>query len=241
MSQPAIALELRKHPRAQLRLPVRVRRQGQFGLRMETVQTIDVSRGGLLIHRAQPCLALARLWIAFPFDPAARFSVQPETHARVVRVENENGSGYRIALRLELPPRDSQRSEAFERRAQARLTFALPIFVRPAASRWPEESMTCDVSCAGASFETSHIYASGEEVIVKIPWGEWSRAGEIRARVVRVERALEHSEHAAEDDPEREIRTILTRVSLRWTKPTTSGTTQLARGANPEAGLRFTS
>jgi hypothetical protein len=231
MSWSAPAIELRKHPRAQLRLPVRIRWQSPLGLRLETSRTIDVSREGLLVHRAEPCAPTSRLWIAFPFDPSTRASVQPETPARVVRVENETEGGHRVALHLELPPRDTLRPAGFDRRAHARITFALPIFVRPAASRWPEESMTRDVSSAGASFETSHIYASGDEVFVKIPWGEWNRVGEIHGRVVRVECSQDQSGPAPQADPETGVSAILTRVSLRWTKPTNPETPPLAQPA----------
>ena len=233
MSRPATALELRKHPRAQLRLPVRVRWQSPLGLRLETARTIDVAREGLLIHRAESCEPLARLWIAFPFDPATRSSVQPETPARVIRVEREMESGYRVALRLELPPRDTPRPAGFERRTHPRISFALPIFVRSATSRWPEESMTRDASSVGASFETSRIYATGDEIFVKIPWGEWSRAGEICGRVVRVECSQDQSGPAPKADPEAGVSAVMTRVSVRWTKSTNAeATPPLARSAN---------
>lgn len=232
MSRPATAPEFRKHPRAQLRLPARIRWQSPLGLRLETARTIDVAREGLLIHRAEPCEPLARLWIAFPFDPATRSAVQPETPARVVRVEKETEAGYRVALRLELPARDTPLPAGFDRRAFARIRFALPIFVRPGTSRWPEESMTRDLSSVGASFETSHVYAAPDEIFVKIPWAEWNRAGEIEARVVRVECCRDQTAPAPQADPEAGISAIVTRVSVRWTKPTNSEPPALARSAH---------
>jgi|HubBroStandDraft_6_1064221.scaffolds.fasta_scaffold00635_19 hypothetical protein len=220
MSWHASAVDLRKHPRAQLRLPVRIRWQGQLGMRLETARTIDVSREGLLVHRDAPSLPHERLWVAFPFDPATRSAAQPETPARVVRVENQSETGYRIAMRLQLPSKDTLRPAGFDRRTHPRIAFALPIFVRPVDSRWPEESMTCNVSSAGASFETPRIHALGDEVFVNIPWGEWSRAGEIQGRVVRVEVIQDQSAPAPQADPEKGISAILTRVSLRWVRPT---------------------
>ena len=47
--------------------------------------------------------------------------------------------------------------------------------------------MTQDISQHGTRFETSHIYAPGDKVLAKIPWGEWSKTGEVAGRVVRVE------------------------------------------------------
>ncbi len=221
-SRPAPALELRKHPRAQLHLPVRIRWQSPLGMRLELAQTIDVARGGLLVHRAGQCSAQARVWIAFPYDPGAGSSVQPETPARVVRVESDTGPGFRVALQLDLPSREPVRLASVDRRAHPRLPFALPIFVRPTGSQWPEESMTHNVSSSGASFETSHIYASGDAVLVKIPWGEWERAGEIHGRVVRVECIKNQSRPAPQADPDAGISALVTRVSVRWTMPENS-------------------
>jgi PilZ domain len=231
MSQQVPALELRKHPRAQLQLPVRIRWQSALGLRLETARTIDVAREGLMVQRTEPCSPMARLWIAFPFDPATRSSVQPETPARVVRVEEKPEQGYRVALHLEVPSRDTLRPAGFDRRTHSRITFALPIFVRPASNQWPQESMTCDVSSAGASFETSRIYAAGDEVFVKIPWGEWNRAGEIHGRVVRVGCAPDQSAPAPMAEPETGISAVMTRVSVRWTKPTNPEAAPLSQPA----------
>jgi len=217
-SGPAFALELRKHPRAQLQLPVRIRWQSALGMRLETARTIDVSRGGLLVHRAQPCTAPGRVWVVFPYHPNSGFSVQPETPARVVRVENDAGGGFRAGLHLEARMRVSSLPPGSERRAHPRVPFALPIFVRSVDSSWPEESMTLDVSPAGTSFETSHIFASGDAVFVKIPWGEWEKAGELLGRVVRVEFLQDQAGEAVRSNPEAGISAMVTRVSVQWTK-----------------------
>ena len=231
-SRPEPAIELRKHPRAQLSLPVRIRWQGPRGMRMETAKTIDVSKGGLLVERTKSCATQGRVWIAFPYDPSVGSIVQPETPARVVRVEGENGDGYRVALHIDLPSRAGARPIAQERRAHVRLPFSLPVFVRPVSKPWPEESMTCDVSPAGASFETSHIYALGDAVFVKIPWGEWGKVGEIHGRVVRVEYLNDQSGLGVKANPEAGVSAMVTRVSVRWTKPSAAAT------AAPRAPLR---
>jgi hypothetical protein len=219
---PTPALELRKYPRAQLRLPVRIRWQSVLGMRLETAQTIDVSRGGLLVRRTRPCTAPSRVWVAFPYHPSAGSSAQPETLARVVRVESESEGVYRAGLHLDLRARTSSPPHGSERRAHPRVSFALPIFVRPVSSAWPEESMTRDVSPAGASFETFHIYASGDAVFVKIPWGEWGKAGELHARVVRVEYLPDQLGYSQQADPDAGVSGMVTRVSVRWTKPANS-------------------
>jgi len=184
----AISLELRKHPRSHLQMLARIRSRGPFGMRLEVTQTIDASREGLLVHRREPCDPPARVWVVFPFDPSSA-SVQPETPARVVRVEDDPMGGYRVALHLEQPSRELQEPPVDERRGTQRIPFALPIFVRPKGTPWPEESMTRDVSSGGAKFYTSQGYLPDDTVLATIPWGEWSKCGEIPGRVVRVETA----------------------------------------------------
>jgi hypothetical protein len=210
------SLDSRKHPRAQLHLPVRIRWQGPLGMRLETTHTIDVSREGLLVRRAEACDVESRVWVLFPFDPQARASAQPETPATVVRVERERAGGFRVALRLEGASRQAVWPTEKERRKDARVPFALPIFVRPVGAAWPEESMTRDISRSGARFETAHSYAVGEEVLAKIPWGNWEKAGEIRGRVIRVERTQDHFVSAAVSDPDADTSAMLAYVAVQW-------------------------
>jgi hypothetical protein len=186
MPESATWVDLRKTPRARLRLPARVRWLGPLGMRLEITETIDVSREGLLIRRAEPCNPLARVWVAYPFDPSAA-AIQPETPARVARVQGGAKGGFYVGLQLQAPPRESPRPADDERRRSSRFSFALPVFVRPSGSFWPEESMTQNVSNYGVRFESARTYKIGEMVRAKIPWGEWAKAGEILGRVVRVE------------------------------------------------------
>jgi PilZ domain len=218
MSEHATFVEMRKHPRAQLKLPARVRWQGPLGMRLETVQTVDVSREGMLFHRNESCDRLARVWVAFPFDPAAGAAAQPETPARIVRVEPDAEGGYWVGLRFEATARTPSLPTSRERRSSERIPFALPIFVRPAGTPWPEEFMTQDVSQHGARFETSHIYAAGDKVLAKIPWGEWSRAGEIAGRVVRVEAMEDTPGPAPVANPEAGKSAMITSVAVEWMK-----------------------
>ncbi len=69
--------ELRRHPRAQLRLPARIRWQGPLGMRLEVTETIDVSREGLLLRCAEPCEMMIRVWVTFPFDAKVVGAAQP--------------------------------------------------------------------------------------------------------------------------------------------------------------------
>src|SRR5271163_4727560 len=103
MNPSATFLELRKHPRAQLKLPARVRWRGPLGMRMESTHTLDVSRNGIRVQRNECCEPGSRVWVVFPFDAAAVGGVPPETPARVVRVESASSAGYQVALQLELP------------------------------------------------------------------------------------------------------------------------------------------
>jgi hypothetical protein len=216
MSRLATFVEMRKHPRAQLRLPLRIRWRGPLGMRLESAHTIDVAREGFLVHRTEPCVVGARVWVTFPFDPASAAAVQPETPARVLRVENAPGGSFRAALHLESQPRAMPHPPARERRAFNRIPFSLPIYVRAAGSPFPEESMTQDISRGGARFETTHIYAAGDSVVAQIPFGEWARDGEIPGRIIRIE-AIEDSPGAAPlANPQIGTSAILTSVAVQW-------------------------
>ncbi|HEY0704178.1 MAG TPA: PilZ domain-containing protein [Candidatus Acidoferrales bacterium] len=212
-------VEMRKHPRAQIRMPVRLRWRGALGMRIEVTRSIDASREGLRIPRSEACEVDSRVWVTFPFDTSLSAPAQPETPARVVRVVANAQRGFDVSLHLELPRRHAERAKGKERRASSRLNFAVPIFVRAAGSPWPEESMTHDISRAGARFESAHIYNAGDQVLAKVPWGEWERAGEVRARVVRVENKSTPLGPAPRANPIAGLSGMLTSVSIRWDSP----------------------
>jgi PilZ domain len=215
-------MEQRKHPRAQLELPVRIRWQGPLGMRVEVTGTVDVARQGLLVRRLTACEAPARVWVAFPYDATLGGPHQPETPARIVRVQPELDGTYRVALQLEPPHRESPRQVEQERRASRRIRFALPIFVRAVGTPFPEESMTRDISQNGARFETSHIYAVGDAVLAIISWNEWSKAGELAGRVVRVESMEDPPGPAPVADPKNGTSAIFTTVAVEWTSQITA-------------------
>jgi hypothetical protein len=77
-------MDRREHHRVQLRLPARLRWTTPFGQKTEVCDTVNVSRGGVLV----PCQELhaegMALWVTFPYDAAIPYS-QPEILAKVVR------------------------------------------------------------------------------------------------------------------------------------------------------------
>jgi len=222
MSRLATYIELRRHPRAQLELPARIRWRGPFGMRLETARTIDIAREGLLVQRAEGCELKARVWVVCPFSANTANGAQPETPAEIVRVEKADAGGYRVALRLEMSARSPARLVGHERRVSVRVPFALPIFVREAGTRWPEESMTLDISHAGARFVTARIFAQGDKLLATISWGELAREGEIPAHVVRVEAQDDSPGAAPAADPANGLSGIMTRVAVRWDRPAKS-------------------
>jgi PilZ domain len=186
MQTPAASVELRKHPRAQVRLLARIRSRGPFGMRLEVTETIDVSREGLLVHRREECNPSQHVWVAFPFDASSPATTQLEVPARIVRVQQDPIGGFRVALSLEMAPRALPTASGDERRKSVRSPLSLPIFVRRTGTPWPEESMTQDISDGGVRFETSQIFAPGDTLHAMIPSGDWPKRGELTGRVVRV-------------------------------------------------------
>src|SRR5215831_9764127 len=74
----------REHHRARIRLPARLRWTTPFGQKIELCETIDVSRGGLLLSSKESHSAGVPLWVTFPYDVSVPDG-QPEVLARVVR------------------------------------------------------------------------------------------------------------------------------------------------------------
>lgn len=216
MIHPVPLADRRKNPRAQLRIPVRIRWRGPLGMRLEITRAVDVCRSGLLVERAERCEVGSQVWVISPFD--SRAIVQPETPARIVRVEKIPGGLNRVAIGFDASsPVDARPGQ--ERRRHPRVSFALPIFVRPASSPWPEESMTQDLSPGGARFSIARIFARGDSVLAKIPWGEWEREGEIRGRVLRVQAQDVFPGPSPLSDPASGVSAMLTTVSVQWIRP----------------------
>jgi hypothetical protein len=67
-----------------MRLPARLRWSTPFGQKIEIGETMDASRGGLLISTHEPHTAGVTVWVTFPYD-ASLADGQPEIVARVAR------------------------------------------------------------------------------------------------------------------------------------------------------------
>ncbi len=77
-------MQTREHHRVRIHLPARLRWATPFGQKIELSETLDVSRGGLLLTTRELHSAGASLWVTFPYD-ASLPDGQPEVLARVVR------------------------------------------------------------------------------------------------------------------------------------------------------------
>src|SRR5713226_6715469 len=165
MFRPNLLIEHRRHPRAQLNLPVRLRWLGPLGQVTELAETLGVSRGGLLFYRRDSCPVNTRVWVTFPFR-AETAGAQPETPARVVRVKTTPTGGHLVAVAFEEPRRPMHSVGGPNRRTCLSTPLAVPIRVRPNGTPWPEEAMTVDVSEHGLLFQTARQYALSDVVHV---------------------------------------------------------------------------
>jgi hypothetical protein len=238
MIEPVKTVEQRKHPRAQLKLPVRVRWRGPLGMRLETTHTMDVAREGISLHRVEPCEVHSCVWLAMPYNSKLAAVVQPEIPARVVRVEKEADGGFRVALHLPSDARNTARPMGRERRAFARTPSALPIFVREGGSAWPEECMTQNIAKGGARLEAMHKHESGDTVFVKIPWGEWEQAGEIPARVMRVIPAESPANDGTSTESAGGKSGALNMIAIHWDLPAKAGSRRSVPHFTPLKTLR---
>lgn len=184
-------MQRRIHPRVRLCLPARLRWSAPLGQRTEECETINVSRGGLLLACNDVPGEGHPLWVTFPFDPAAS-GVQPETLARVMRraeadAESSAGlAGWKAALQFEatthLQVRRNGSRAVHSKQNGAGNKIALPIRVRPEHIPWAEEAMTVEVDREKLRFMTNREYELGQRLMVSFvsesesPWsgdGEW--------------------------------------------------------------------
>jgi len=77
-------MDSREHRRVRMRLPVRLRWTTPFAQKIELGESIDVSRGGLLVSTKEPHASGVPLWVTFPYD-ASLGDGQPEMLARIIR------------------------------------------------------------------------------------------------------------------------------------------------------------
>ncbi len=189
----------REHHRVRLRLPVRLRWTTPFGQRSEICESLNVSRGGLLVSCQESHAPDVGLWITFPYD-ASIPEGQPEVPARVLRCKPGTTAPLtlRVALRFEKSRHEASNGNGRfpdpERRASPRRTLAMPVHVRPERIPWFEEAMTLDISGEGLRFMSSREYALSDRLLVSFAprtSAPWQAGTEIPARIVRVERLPE--------------------------------------------------
>ena len=185
-------MQRRQHPRVRLRMPARLRWSAPLGQRIEQCETINTSRGGLLLACSEAPGAGHTLWVTFPFDAEAS-SMQPEVLARVVRSEpirEYAAKQCQIGLQFELPEHPAfsgnGKGSGTERKNGSGRNIALPIRVRPQNVPWHEEAMTMEVSPGKVKFVTNREYAFGQRLLVSFdarsdaPWvGDQEWEGEV--------------------------------------------------------------
>lgn len=189
----------RDHHRVRLRLPVRLRWITPFGQRSEICESVNVSRGGLLVSCKESHSPGAAIWATFPYD-ASMPDGQPEVPARVLRNESDPNApvSSHVAMRFERARQaisnGNGKGAHLERRASPRCTLAMPVHVRPERMPWFEEAMTLDVSGEGLRFVSRREYALSDRLLVSFdPYASapWHDRAEIPARIVRVEQLPE--------------------------------------------------
>jgi hypothetical protein len=192
-------MQRRIHPRVRLRLPARLRWSAALGQRTAQCETINVSRGGLLLACDDAPGEGHPLWVTFPFDPNAS-GAQPETLSRVVRrVEASTEifahlpGRWKAALQFGIsahlqPPRNGTLGTQVKYNGAGN-RIALPIRVRPQHVPWHEEAMTVEVGRDKLKFLTNREYSMGQRLLVSFAAGSeapW-RDGEWETRVTGIE------------------------------------------------------
>lgn len=177
-----------------MRLPARLRRTSPFGQKIELAETMDVSRGGLLLSSRELHAPGVQLWVTLPYDASLREG-QPEVAARVVRCEQLSAAPvlFSLAIQFEAQARsphngNSARREP-ERRGSPRRSLSMPIRVHQENVPWFEEAMSLDLSPRGMRFRGQREYAAGELLRIALEDASsaaWPGSGEFRAKVVRV-------------------------------------------------------
>jgi hypothetical protein len=180
------ANESRRHPRARVQLPVRIRWRDAFGLQSEIALSLDLSRNGILVLCNESWSNHTRFWVTLPYDADDTTGLQPEIPARMVRTAYTRSGARQAALHLRVP-HSGIRSKFDERRSSPRLPFSLPVTIRRDGAYAAEVTMTIDLSYVGVRFEATGFYAADDFVHVHIPSGSWAERGEIPGRVLRVD------------------------------------------------------
>jgi hypothetical protein len=156
-----------------------------LGQRIEHCETINASRGGLLVACREAHTAGHSLWVTFPFDADAS-ALQPEVVARVVRTDTWSGGRekpWAVALQFgrpeHLPIGGNGRNRGVAKENGAGRNIALPIRVRPRNMPWHEDAMTMEAAPGKVKFSTNREYAFGERLWISfVSDGAAPRAGD---------------------------------------------------------------
>ncbi len=198
LSQRLVA-ERRRHPRALLSLPVRLRWLGPLGLEAESSETLDAGRGGVLVSSRESRAEGSLVWVTFPYDAAS--SSEPEISAQVARSKTTPSGGYLAGIAFADGNKRVYQSGHYEfsgnasasiipdglnRRRTPRNPLALPVRVRGVDALWPDDAMTIDISRNGLQFCTLRVYHLEDVVALALPRSAWLPAGDRRARVARI-------------------------------------------------------
>lgn len=184
----------RAYRRVRMRLPVRLRWSSPLGQKIELAETMDVSRGGLLLTSSELHAPGVPLWVTFPYDASLREG-QPEVPARVARCQELSASTlhFSLAIQFDRQARSASNGNGAwrdpERRCSPRRILATPIRVRPENVPWFEEAMSLDFSPRGMRFRSQREYAAGELLKISLEDASsagWPGSGEFRAKVVHV-------------------------------------------------------
>jgi len=173
-------------------MPARLRWSAPLGQCIELCETINASRGGLLLACGEAPSAGHPLWVTFPFDVEAS-GMQPEVLARVVRSvpsREDAEAHWKVGLQFErtAPPAisDNDKDRGTDKKNGTGRNIALPIRIRPRSVPWHEEAMTMEVSPEKVKFVTHREYSFGQRLLVSFdarsdaPWaGDQEWEGEV--------------------------------------------------------------
>jgi len=196
-------MDSRQHRRVRLRLPARLRWTTPFGQKIELANTLDVSRGGVLVSTKEPHSKGVMVWLTFPYD-ASLSDGQPEILARVVRCAE--------ALEVIRAANARQKVQTgsaveLERSAKlAQLIRAIGIFDAPAtfAVGFQFEEQPHSASSGNANRHEPERRGSARRTLAvpvrvqpeRIPWFEEAMAMDVSAKGLRFR---SHREYAPGD------------------------------------------
>lgn len=121
-------MDSREHRRVRMRLPARLRWTTPFGQKIELVETLDVSRRGLLVLAKESHASGVQLWVTFPFDSSLGDS-QPEMSAHIVRCQEMLEVSRASNIRERVQTESASAAKRFAKRNQ--VDRAIAVFDAP--------------------------------------------------------------------------------------------------------------